>query len=90
MASVSDIRTKPKFFVLKKNHHPEKLCKICKLHTNILVVKWGCDYIITTDLLAKHKGELKSKIHAWCESDKGKKDGKPPECFGEYQDAGYV
>lgn len=90
MASVSDIRTKPKFFVLKKNFHPDKLCNICKSHTNILVVKWGCDYIITTDLLAKHKGELKSKIHAWCENDKGKTEGKAPECFGEYQDAGYV
>lgn len=90
MASVSDIRTKPKFFVLKKNYHPANLCDICKAHNIVLVVKWGCDYIVTTDLLAKHKGELKSRIHAWCEKDKNKKEGKPPKCFGEYKDAGYV
>lgn len=89
MASVADIKAKQKFFVLKKNAHKENLCSICQQHEIIIAMKWGCDYIITTDLIAKSKNELAQHIHVWCETDKDKPEGKPPKCFGEYKDAGY-
>jgi hypothetical protein len=90
MASISDIRSRPKFFVWKKNFNPDNLCAICKDHQIVTAVKWGCDFIITTDLQAKEKDALKTHIHAWCISDKDKPEGNPPSCFREYQDAGYV
>jgi len=89
LASISDIRNKQKFFILKKNVNPDNLCEVCKNHKIVIAVKWGCDYIITTDLGAKTKGELKDHIHIWCTSDKDKPEGKPPSCFKEYKDAGY-
>lgn len=85
MASVSDIRVKPKFFVLKKNAKLDNLCKVCIQHKIIIAAKWGCDWVIFTDLLVKNKTQLGPRIHAWCEE-----DNKPPACFREYQDAGYV
>jgi hypothetical protein len=85
MASVSDIRGKPKFFQWKKNYKPDNLCELCKQHKYIIAVKWGCDWIIYTDLLITKKKELGTKLHAWCEE-----DGVAPNCFKEYQDKGYV
>jgi hypothetical protein len=85
MASVSDIRAKPKFFVRKKNCKVDQLCELCKNHKIIVAVKWGCDWIIYTDLLVKNKKDLGPRLHVWCEE-----DGVPPNCFREYQDAGYV
>lgn len=85
MASVSDIRTKPKFFIRKKNANIANLCESCLQHKIIIAVKWGCDWILFTDLLVDSKKKLGPKLHAWCEE-----DGKPPSCFMEYKDAGYV
>lgn len=94
MASISDIRKdKPKWFVLKKNANLANLCEVCKKHKIIVAVKWGCDFVITTDLVAKDKSHLTTQLHVWCEDNQGlenEKDYTPPQCFREYQDAGFV
>jgi len=89
VAAIADIKPKPKFFELRKNYNKNNLCEVCKEHKIIVAMKWGCDYIITTDLLAQDKAHLKSHIHVWCVSDKNKPEGKSPPCFREYKDVGY-
>jgi hypothetical protein len=85
MASVSDIRDKRKFFILKTNHKKEDLCKICVNHKIIVAMKISCDYFIFTNLQAT-PADLKSQrfIHGWCRVD------DPPACFLQYKDSGFV
>jgi hypothetical protein len=85
MASLTDLRDKRKFFVLKTNYKKGDLCEICINHKIIVAVKISCDYFIFTNLTATN-GELRNNrfIHGWCRVD------DPPLCFSCYKDAGFV
>lgn len=86
MASLKSFTSKPRFFQRKKGYeNSTALCEKCRAHQIVIGAKWGCDYFIFTNVLAKRKTELIDvHVHMWCEVD------SPPMCLRAFEEAGFV
>lgn len=84
MARERDITRRAKFFTRKKNCNEDALCKVCRHHKYIVIVKLGCDAIMTTNIDLKNgywgmAVDNTKFIHSWC-----LREDDPPACLEQF------
>ena len=86
MAALSNLIAKPKFFKRKPGYENATfLCDKCRGHQIIVGAKWGCDYFMFTNVLAKKKSDvLDVNLHFWCEVD------PTPKCLRAFEEVELV